>query len=206
MEAGEPAYMNPRNAAAGSLRQLDSTITAARPLTLFVYDLSPGKVGTARPASGNGWTTCASLGFPVSPDMPVLPRPRRRPPPTKLARQRNQINYEVDGIVVKINDRPLADSLGFVGKDPRGAIAMKFPAQEKTTRLLAVQVNVGRTGVLAPNAVLEPVEIGGVIVRNATLHNYDEIARKDIRIGDTRHRQTRRRRDSLRRWPGGRPA
>ncbi len=88
-------------------------------------------------------------------------------------------------MVVKINDRPLADSLGFVGKDPRGAIAMKFPAQEKTTKLLDVQVNVGRTGILAPAAVLEPVEIGGVIVRNATLHNYDEIARKDIRIGDT---------------------
>ncbi len=79
----------------------------------------------------------------------------------------------------------LADSLGFVGKDPRGAIAMKYPAQEKTTKLLDVAVSVGRTGVLAPAAVLEPVEIGGVVVRNATLHNYDEIARKDIRIGDT---------------------
>ena len=87
--------------------------------------------------------------------------------------------------MIKINDRPLADSLGFVGKDPRGAIAMKFPAQEKTTKLLDVTVNVGRTGILAPTAVLEPVEIGGVIVRNATLHNYDEIARKDVRLGDT---------------------
>ncbi|MEZ4516808.1 MAG: NAD-dependent DNA ligase LigA [Chloroflexota bacterium] len=98
--------------------------------------------------------------------------------------KRNQINYEVDGIVVKINDRILADSLGYVGKDPRGSIALKFPAQEKTTTLLGVEVNVGRTGILAPTAELEPVEIGGVIVRNATLHNYDEIERKDIRIGD----------------------
>jgi len=100
-----------------------------------------------------------------------------------LAR-RNDINYEVDGVVVKINDRDLADSLGFAGKDPRGAVAMKFPAREKTTKLLGLQVNVGRTGVLAPNAVLEPVEIGGTTVRAATLHNFDEIARKDIRIGD----------------------
>ena len=99
--------------------------------------------------------------------------------------KRNRLNYEVDGLVIKINDRPLADDLGFVGKDPRGAIALKFPAQEKTTKLLDVAVNVGRTGILAPAAVLEPVAIGGVIVRNATLHNYDEIARKDIRIGDT---------------------
>jgi DNA ligase (NAD+) len=99
--------------------------------------------------------------------------------------KRNSLNYEVDGIVIKINDRPLADRLGFVGKDPRGALAMKFPAQEKTTKLLDVQVNVGRTGVLAPTAVLEPVELGGVVVRNATLHNYDEIAKKDIRLGDT---------------------
>ncbi len=98
--------------------------------------------------------------------------------------KRNQINYEVDGIVVKINDRVLADSLGTVGKDPRGAIAVKFLAQEKTTTLIGVDVNVGRTGILAPTGLLEPVEIGGVIVRNATLHNYDEIERKDIRIGD----------------------
>jgi DNA ligase (NAD+) len=125
------------------------------------------------------------LGFPVSPDNEYCP---------DLdvvigvyhqwAARRNQINYEVDGVVVKVNDRPLADSLGFAGKDPRGAIALKFPAQEKTTKLLGVQVNVGRTGVLAPNAILEPVEIGGTVVRNATLHNYDEIARKDIRLGD----------------------
>ena len=183
--AGEAIYMNPRNTAAGSLRQLDPTKTAERPLRLYCYDIIASD-GMDLPATQ--WERLAylrDLGFPVSPD-------------NRLCAglddvvaiyndwmdRRNSINYEVDGVVVKINDRGVADSLGFVGKDPRGAIAMKFPAQEKTSRLIDVQVNVGRTGVLAPNAILEPVEIGGVVVRNATLHNYDEIARKDIRIGD----------------------
>ncbi len=186
MEAGEAAYMNPRNAAAGSLRQLDSAITAERPLTLFVYDLVAWS-GWEPPASQ--WARLAFLrqmGFPVSPDIQFCQNLDEVAAAYETwAAKRSQLNYEVDGIVVKIDDRPLADSLGFVGKDPRGAIAMKYPAQEKTTKLLGVQVSVGRTGVLAPAAVLEPVEIGGVIVRNATLHNYDEIARKDIRIGDT---------------------
>jgi DNA ligase (NAD+) len=186
LEAGEFTYMNPRNAAAGSLRQLDPSITAARPLTLYCYDLIAWE-GIDAPASQ--WDRLAylrELGFPVSPDIACCDSIE-----DVLAayeawlKKRNQINYEVDGIVVKINDRRLADSLGFVGKDPRGALALKFPAQETTTKLLALQVNVGRTGVLAPNAVLEPVEIGGVVVRNATLHNFDEIARKDIRLGDT---------------------
>ncbi|MBK7916921.1 MAG: NAD-dependent DNA ligase LigA [Chloroflexi bacterium] len=186
MEAGDPAYMNPRNAASGSLRQLDSAITAERPLTLFVYDL----------VAWDGWEPPASqwarlnflrqMGFPVSPDILFCQNLDEVAAAYQTwADKRSHINYEVDGIVVKIDDRPLADSLGFVGKDPRGAIAMKYPAQEKTTKLLDVQVSVGRTGVLAPAAVLQPVEIGGVIVRNATLHNYDEIDRKDIRIGDT---------------------
>ena len=184
-EAGEALYMNPRNTAAGSLRQLDPAKTAARPLRLYVYDFIAWE-GIDLPVTQ--WDRLALLrdfGFPVSPDNVYCPDLD-----CVMARyevwqdKRNEINYEVDGVVVKINDRPLADSLGFVGKDPRGAIAIKFPAQEKTTRLLDVQVNVGRTGILAPNAVLEAVEIGGVTVRSATLHNYDEIARKDIRIGD----------------------
>ncbi|MCB8967440.1 MAG: NAD-dependent DNA ligase LigA [Ardenticatenaceae bacterium] len=190
MEAGAAAYMNPRNAASGSLRQLDSAITAARPLTLYLYDFVAWDSGD----QGSGdvpdeqWARLDLLrqwGFPVSPDSRYCPDlDCVAAAYEEWAEKRNHLNYEVDGIVVKINKRPLADSLGFVGKDPRGAIAMKFPAQEKTTKLLDVVVNVGRTGILAPAAVLEPVEIGGVIVRNATLHNYDEIARKDIRIGD----------------------
>ncbi len=184
-ERGEALYMNPRNTAAGSLRQLDPAKTAERPLRLYCYDLIAWD-GDGIPVTQ--WERLAylrDLGFPVSPDNKLC---------SSLddviavyeewMQRRNQINYEVDGIVIKINDRELADSLGFVGKDPRGAIAMKFPAQEKTTRMIGLQVNVGRTGILAPNAVLEAVEIGGVVVRNATLHNYDEIERKDIRVGD----------------------
>ncbi len=185
LAAGEPPYMNPRNAAAGSLRQLDSSITAARPLTLYVYDLVAW-AGDEVPNSQ--WARLELLrawGFPVSPQSRYCPDlDCVAAAYAEWMNLRNSLNYEIDGIVIKINDRLLADSLGFVGKDPRGAIALKFPAQEKSTRLLDVVVNVGRTGILAPAAVLEPVEIGGVIVRNATLHNYDEIARKDIRIGD----------------------
>lgn len=178
-------YMNPRNAASGSLRQLDPKITAGRPLTLFCYDLVAWDGVDVPDKQWDRLDYLRQLGFPVSSDsqycdtieaVAVLYEGWKE--------KRNQINYEVDGVVVKINDRPMADRLGFVGKDPRGAVAMKFPAQEKTTKLLDVAVNVGRTGILAPAAVLEPIEIGGVVVRNATLHNYDEIARKDIRIGD----------------------
>lgn len=186
LAAGEAAYMNPRNAASGSLRQLDSAVTAGRPLTLYCYDFVAWSGSDIPHKQWERLQLLRDYGFPVSPDSCYCPdMDCAADAYTKWADKRNTLNYEVDGIVIKINDRPLADSLGFVGKDPRGAIAMKFPAQEKTTKLLDVVVNVGRTGILAPNAVLEPVEIGGVIVRNATLHNYDEIARKDIRIGDT---------------------
>lgn len=182
---GEAIYMNPRNTAAGSLRQLNPAKTAERALRIYCYDIIDAE-GIELP--GTQWARLAllqSLGFPVSPDNEFCDDLEKvLAAYEKWILRRNEINYEVDGVVVKINDRELADSLGFVGKDPRGSIALKFPAQEKTTRLIDVQVNVGRTGVLAPNAVLEPVEIGGVTVRNATLHNYDEIARKDIRIGD----------------------
>ncbi|MCP4358450.1 MAG: NAD-dependent DNA ligase LigA [Chloroflexi bacterium] len=186
LEAGESQYMNPRNAASGSLRQLDPKVTAARPLTLYCYDLIAWEGVSVPDTQWQRLDYLRQLGFPVSTDSQHCAHLEQVAQAyEQWIETRNQINYEVDGIVVKINDRPLADSLGFVGKDPRGAVAMKFPAQEKTTRLLDVQVNVGRTGILAPNAILEPVEISGVIVQHATLHNYDEIGRKDIRIGDT---------------------
>ncbi|MCB8942144.1 MAG: NAD-dependent DNA ligase LigA [Ardenticatenaceae bacterium] len=186
LEAGEPLYMNPRNAAAGSLRQLDSRITAVRPLTLYCYDIVTWE-GVDMPDTQWGRLDyLRQLGFPVSEENRLCANVEAVAAAYEVwMEKRNSLNYEVDGMVVKMNDRPLADSLGFVGKDPRGAIAMKFPAQEKTTKLLDVTVNVGRTGVLAPTAVLEPIELGGVVVRNATLHNYDEIAKKDIRLGDT---------------------
>ena len=185
-EAGEPLYMNPRNTAAGSLRQLDSTKTAERPLTLYCYDWIDWDGIEPPDQQWERLDLLRQFGFPVSPDSRYCQNlDEVAAAYHEWIEKRNQINYEVDGMVVKINNRPLADDLGFVGKDPRGAVAMKFPAQEKTTKLLEVAVNVGRTGILAPTAVLEPVELGGVIVRNATLHNYDEIARKDIRLGDT---------------------
>lgn len=182
---GEPAYMNPRNAAAGSLRQLDSSITAKRPLTLYVYDFVYWEGGDVPDTQWERLNFLHQLGFPVSDDNQLCETLEAVAESyTGWIEKRNQINYEVDGLVIKINDRPLADELGFAGKDPRGALAMKFPAQEKTTKLVGLQINVGRTGNLAPKAELEPVEIGGVTVRNATLHNFDEIARKDIRLGD----------------------
>lgn len=184
LAAGEAAYMNPRNTAAGSLRQLDPSKTAERPLRLYCYDLIDWE-GDVPKTQWERLDYLRRLGFPVSPDNRLCANLDEVVAVyQEWIVKRNQINYEVDGVVIKINDRTLADGLGYVGKDPRGAIALKFPAQEKTTRLTGVVVNVGRTGLLAPNAELEPVEIGGVIVRNATLHNYDEIERKDIRIGD----------------------
>jgi DNA ligase (NAD+) len=186
LEAGERTYMNPRNAASGSLRQLDASITAGRPLALYCYDIIAAEGVTIARLQTGRLAYLRDLGFPVAPDITTCPDLECVADSYReWQARRNQINYEVDGVVIKINDRPLAESLGYVGKDPRGALALKFPAQEKTTRFVRLQVNVGRTGVLAPNAVLEPIEIGGVVVQNATLHNFDEIARKDIRVGDT---------------------
>ena len=198
-DAGEKTYLNPRNTAAGSLRQLDPALTAQRPLTILVYqiveasnngtlgnDQSTNSQSTAIPTSQ--WDLLnylRALGFPV----------------TDIARRfddldsaiaytetwekgRDDLDYETDGMVIKLDDLRLADELGFVGKDPRGAIAFKFPAREVTTTLNGIDVEVGRTGVLTPKAVLAAVEINGVVVRNATLHNFDFIAEKDIRIGD----------------------
>ncbi len=185
LAAGEPLYMNPRNTAAGSLRQLDPAKTAERPLRLYCYDIVAIEGGELPRRQWDRLAYLRDLGFPVSPDNTYC----RSLDEVVAAyeawiERRNHINYEVDGAVVKVDDRLLAEELGYSGKDPRGALAMKFPARERTTKLLALQVNVGRTGVLAPNAVLEPVEIGGTTVRAATLHNFDEIARKDIRVGD----------------------
>ena len=186
LEEGLALYMNPRNTAAGSLRQLDPAATASRPLALLCYDLITWDGIDVPDGQWQRLQLLRDLGFPVSSDVEFCEDLLEVAVSyAGWIEKRNEINYEVDGLVVKINDQPLARSLGFAGKDPRGALAMKFPAQVKTTKLLDVVVNVGRTGILAPNAVLEPVEIGGVIVKNATLHNFDEIARKDIRIGDT---------------------
>ena len=183
-EAGEKTYLNPRNTAAGSLRQLDPALTAERPLTLLTYAI----VDSSDPLPKTQWDTLMtlkSLGFPVS-ELCEKVRTIQQviEKIAKWTERRDQILFEVDGVVIKLDDLVTASDLGFVGKDPRGAIALKYPAREVTTILKGIEVNVGRTGVLTPLAVFEPVELGGVVIKQATLHNFDFIKEKDIRIGD----------------------
>lgn len=182
--AGERIFANPRNAAAGSLRQKDPAITAARPLRFFAYGVGPVEGVTL----ASQWQTLRylrALGFPVNQDA------RRFTDFAEVLAyceewmaRRDSLPYEADGMVIKIDAFAQQNELGVVGRDPRWAIALKFPAREAITRLLDITVNVGRTGVVTPNAELEPVQIGGVTVRNASLHNADYIAQRDIRIGD----------------------
>jgi DNA ligase (NAD+) len=184
-EAGEKTYLNPRNSAAGSLRQLDPAITASRPLTLLVYQVVHSEGGQIPTSQWELLAYLKALGFPVT-DVAH----RFNDLESAIAytetwdKRRDELGYEADGMVIKLDDLSLADELGFVGKDPRSAIAFKFPAREVTTRLNNIGVAVGRTGVLTPFAILEPVEVGGVVVERATLHNFDYIAEKDIRPGD----------------------
>lgn len=182
-QAGEKTYVNPRNTAAGALRQLDPKLTAQRPLTLMVYQIVFGE-GELPKTQSDTIQYLNGLGFPTPPSEHVADIDAAIEVCRKWGDIRDSLDYEIDGMVIKINDLELASDLGVVGKDPRGAIAYKFPAKEVTTQLLDIGVNVGRTGVLTPYAVLEPVEIGGVTVKQATLHNFDYIKEKDIRIGD----------------------
>jgi DNA ligase (NAD+) len=188
-ENGEKTYLNPRNTAAGSLRQLDPVVTASRPLSILVYQIVFWENDSTQPREPRSQRELLeylrALGFPVTRDVQVFKDIESAIAYTaSWDKRRDELPYEADGMVIKIDDLDLAADLGFVGKDPRGAIAFKFPAREVTTKLLGIEVEVGRTGVLTPKAVLEPVEINGVIVRNATLHNFDYISEKDIRPGD----------------------
>lgn len=183
-KAGEKAYLNPRNTAAGSLRQLDPKITAKRPLKLFIYQIVESSAST--PGTQIGVLDYLSgLGFPTN---PTRWHAENIDQAIQVCEQegleRHNWPYDADGVVIKINDLRLASSLGFVGKDPRGALAYKYPGQEVETTLEGIIVNVGRTGVLTPEAQLKAVSIGGVVVRQATLHNFDFIRDKDIRVGD----------------------
>ena len=182
-EAGEKTYQNPRNTAAGALRQLDPTLTAQRPLTILAYAI----VSADGVKIISQWETLRyllAMGFPV-PEATLCNNIDETLTAYKtLLERRDRLEFEADGAVIKVNNLDLASDLGYVGKDPRGALAYKFPAREVTTKLLEIGVNVGRTGVLTPYAKLDPVEIGGVIVKQATLHNFDYIAEKDIRVGD----------------------
>lgn len=185
MNKGESIFANPRNAAAGSLRQLDSKITAQRPLTIFVYGV--GLVRGLDFSTQAGMLEClSSLGFPVNPLIKTSISIQQVMENFKyLETLRSELAYDIDGMVIKVDDILIQQTLGEKIKSPRWAIAYKFPAMEKTSKILDITVQVGRTGTLTPVAELAPVNIGGVTVSRATLHNADEIERKDIRIGDT---------------------
>lgn len=183
--AGRPPFANPRNAAAGAVRQLDPRLTAERRLSFFAYALGDAD------ADGLPATQAALHGFLRELGFPTNPHVERVPDldgvlafVARWERERDGLDYEIDGVVVKVDDLATQERLGSAGKDPRWAIAFKFAAREATTRLVDIGVNVGRTGSLNPYAILEPVQIGGVTVKMATLHNEEDIRRKDIRVGD----------------------
>jgi DNA ligase (NAD+) len=184
-KAGESLFANPRNAAAGSLRQLDPSVTARRPLEIFIY--SPGEISGM--TFETHWEFLGQLkkwGFRVNPyakrlieDEEVIQYFR------KMEKNRDSLAYDIDGVVIKVNEIAYQQALGMRTRTPRWAIAGKFKARQETTRIVDIEASVGRTGVITPVAILEPVQIGGVTVSRATLHNQDEIDRKDIRIGGT---------------------
>ncbi len=183
--SGESLFANPRNAAAGSLRQLDSSITAQRPLDIFCHGIGQF-TGTALSSQWELLDALQSWGFKVNPQRR---RCRNIDEVFDYYREtdelREKLPYEIDGVVIKVNSFRLQETLGTIARSPRWALAFKFKPKQATTRVLDIVVNVGRTGALTPTAVLEPVRVGGVTVSSATLHNQDEIDRKDVRIGDT---------------------
>lgn len=186
LDKGEKTFVNPRNAAAGSLRQLDPKLTAQRPLEFIAYGIGYVE-GIDLPETYGGIIELVrSLGVPVSKEFQIVKSVKGCIEYyEKLNHKRLSLPYEIDGIVYKLNSIEQQEIMGFVSRAPRWAIAWKFPAQEETTVLLDIEVQVGRTGAITPVARVEPVFVGGVTVSNVTLHNQDEIDRKDIRIGDT---------------------
>lgn len=184
-ERGEPLFANPRNSAAGSVRQRDPKLTAERPLDIFIYQLGWSE-GPSPPGHWDTLQWLHEMGFKINPETQRFKELQAIEAFYKAwGERRHDLDYEIDGLVVKIDEKALWDELGFVGREPRWAIAYKFPPIQATTKLRKIRVNVGRTGSLNPYAELEPVQVGGVIVKLATLHNEDDIRRKDIREGDT---------------------
>jgi DNA ligase (NAD+) len=183
--SGGRLFANPRNAAAGSLRQLDARITAGRPLSLFAYAM--GESSEAVAVSHAAYLErLADWGFSVNPLSRVLAGADDAAAfHAEIGLARSGLEYDIDGVVFKVDDLSYQRRLGFAGREPRWAVAWKFAAEQAVTRLLDIRIQVGRTGALTPVASLEPVNVGGVIVTRATLHNEDEIARRDIRVGDT---------------------
>lgn len=185
-EAGHKEFANPRNAAAGSLRQLDSKITAQRPLSFFAYGIGvlDGEPMPATHSELLDWYK--EMGLPVNSERAVVKGAQGLLDFFRaVGEKRDALPYDIDGVVYKVNRRDEQEALGFVSRAPRFALAHKFPAQEALTKVVAIDVQVGRTGAITPVARLEPVFVGGATVTNATLHNEDEVRRKDIRIGDT---------------------
>jgi DNA ligase (NAD+) len=184
LAAGEATFANPRNAAAGSLRQLDPRVTASRPLSTWFYGIGQAE-GREFDSHQDVLAWLGSAGFRVNPDTrTVASLDEIIAACDRWQERREEIDYDIDGVVIKLDDRRLQTTLGAVGRDPRWAVAYKFAPTTAQTRLIRIHVNVGRTGVLNPWAELEPVEVGGVTVERATLHNQEDIRRKDLREGD----------------------
>ncbi|MBS1140688.1 MAG: NAD-dependent ligase [Proteobacteria bacterium] len=185
-ERGDKEFANPRNAAAGSLRQLDSKITAGRPLSFFAYGVGAGADAVAVRTHGELMEKLSGWGFPVAAERRVVQGSRGLLSYfAEIGEKRPSLPYDIDGVVYKVNRLDWQAQLGFVSRAPRFAIAHKFPAEEALTEVLGIDVQVGRTGAITPVARLKPVFVGGVTVTNATLHNEDEVRRKDVRVGDT---------------------
>lgn len=187
-QQGAKTFANPRNAAAGSLRQLDSKITASRPLRLYAYSVGVVQGGEIEQATTHSQRlqALANMGLPLCKETAVVSGAAACIAYfNKLGSMRDDLSYDIDGIVFKVNNLALQGRLGFISKAPRWALAQKFPAQEEITKLNAVEFQVGRTGAITPVARLEPVFVGGVTVSNATLHNQDEINRLGVKVGDT---------------------
>ena len=186
-ESGERTLANPRNGAAGSLRQLDPRITAKRPLAFYAYavHLPDDQESTIAPTHSAALARLREWGFPVSPEVDVaqgfegLIAYYRR-----IGQRRDALPYDIDGVVYKLDDYTAQRTMGFVSRAPRWAVAHKYPAQEQTTELVGIDIQIGRTGAATPVARLKPVQVAGVVVTNATLHNADQIARLDVRVGD----------------------
>lgn len=184
-EAGDKTFVNPRNAAAGSIRQLDPGIAARRPLSFFAYGLGDTGEWTPPATHAEVLDAIAAFGLPVCAHRAVVQGAQGLADfHARIGALRDTLPFDIDGVVYKVNSRALQQQLGFVTREPRWAVAHKYPAQEAVTLLRDIEVQVGRTGALTPVARLEPVFVGGVTVTNATLHNQDEIDRKDVRIGD----------------------
>lgn len=185
-EEGSKVFANPRNAAAGSLRQLNPQITATRPLEFHAYQAARLEPDMGDAAHSELMARLITLGFRSSAELKVLTGPQAVVEYCEqLGEKRDQLGYDIDGVVIKVNALRYQRELGFVARAPRWATAFKYPAQEEVTTLNDVEFQVGRTGAITPVARLEPVSVAGVIVSNATLHNADEITRLDVMIGDT---------------------